>query len=64
MQLTDIKKGMTVRVIDRDNQYYLQQGDVLSIMHELIPGKIHIRLCFDESGDVIPGYQPEQLDWE
>ncbi len=37
MQLADIKKGMVVRVIDRDDQYYLQQGNVLSVMHELLP---------------------------
>jgi len=54
---------MTVRVIDRENQYYSHEGRVLSIMHELVPGLINIRLCL-ESGEVIPGYQPEQLDWE
>lgn len=63
MQLSDINKGMTVRVIDRENQYYSHEGRVLSIMHELVPGLINIRLCL-ESGEVIPGYQPEQLDWE
>lgn len=64
MQLSEIKKGMTVRVVDRENQYYLREGKVLSVMHELVPEKIHIRLCLEESGEVIPGYQPEQLDWE
>lgn len=64
MELKDIRKGMTVRVIDRDHSHYLQQGEVLSIMHELAPNDVHIRICFDNTGDVIPGFQASQLDWE
>ncbi len=63
MELEDVKKGMKVRVLDRSNQYDLHEGVVLSVMHELIPDAVHIRLQLD-SGEIIPGFKPDQLDWE
>lgn len=63
MELKDVIKGMRVRVCDRSNQYDMHEGIVLSVMHELIPDTIHIRLQLD-SGEVIPGFKPDQLDWE
>jgi len=63
MELKDVKKGMRVRVFDKSNQYNMHEGVVLSVMHELIPDDVHIRLQLD-SGEVIPGFKPDQLDWE
>lgn len=63
MQLEDVKKGMRVRVLDRSNPYDMHEGVVLSVMHELLPTEVHIRLQLD-SGEVVTGYKPEQLDWE
>lgn len=60
MKLTDIEKGMRVRIAEEDHHFYFRAGTVLSVFHEIAPDLIYIRIALD-SGDMVKGFQPEHL---
>ncbi len=57
-----LKVGMTVRIMNRSSQRYLQEGVVLSIEDEFCGG-YNLRLRM-ETSDVISGIDPVDLDYE
>lgn len=60
MKISEIKKGMRVRIAEEDHHFYFRVGTVTSVFHEVNPDLIYIRISLD-SGDKVKGFQPEHL---